>query len=203
MSAKPKNDAEQWPFLDPRVAGVREHYHRVKFFHALATRCPEPADRFRLLLAGVYSARAVVELIFEAADKGQINATREDLKVRLREQIPWYDLIERVRIHDFHRFGLVPPDPRFRVMMEGGPVKLRARQGTAVYRVPTTGPEKLTTGNSEIEEQRPLLSDDGKFFDDATRQYVSLDQIVRDFASAAVDAIGEFEKSLIPTSQST
>lgn len=203
MTTQPRNDGGQWPFPDPRVAGVREHYQRVKFFHALAERCPHPAHKFRLLLAGVYSARAVVELIFEAADKGQINATRDDLKAHLCKQIPWYDLIERVRIHDFHRFGLVPPDPRFRVMMQRGPVKLRARKGTAIYRVPTTGPEMLTTGNSKIQEQRPLLSRDGKFFDDATRQYVSLDQIVREFVSAAIDTIREFEKNLRPISQST
>lgn len=196
MTTQSENDAKQLPFPDPRVAGVREHYQRVKFFYALAEKCPDPAGKFRLLLAGVYSARGVVELIFEAADKGQLNSTHEDTKANLCAQIPWYDLIERIRIHDFHRFGLVPPDPRLKVMMQRGPVKLRARKGAAMYRIPASGPEKLTTGNSEIQEQRPLLTSDDKFFDDTTRQYVSLDQILRDFISAAVKTINEFESRI-------
>ena len=126
MTTDSENNATSWPFRDPRVAGVREHYERVKFFRALAETCSDAAGKFRLLLAGVYSARGVVELIFEAADKGQLNITREDLKAHLCAQIRRYDLIERIRIHDFHRLGLVPPDPRFKVMMQRGPVKLRA-----------------------------------------------------------------------------
>ena len=88
-------------------------------------------------------------------------------------------------------------------MMQGGPVKLRAQKGTAVYRIPPTGPERITTGNSRIEEQRVLLSSDGEFFDDATGEYVSLDRIVRDFITAAVGTIREFEENLRPTNQST
>ncbi len=203
MTTQSENDAEQWPFPDPRVAGVREHYQRVKFFHALAEGCPDLPDKFRLLLAGVYSARAVIELMLEAADKGMLNSTREELKARLCSQIPWYDLIERIRIHDFHRFGLVPPDPRFKVMMQRGPVKLRAKKGAAVYRIPPTGPESITTGNSRIEEQRPLLTSDGQFFDDATSEYVSLDRILRDFVAGAAGSIQEFEENLGPTSSPT
>ena len=126
MTSNSENDATPWAFPDPRVTGVREHYQRVRFFRALAEECPDAKSKFRLLLAGVYSARGVVELIFEAADKGQLNITREDLKAHLCAQIRRYDLIERIRIHDFHRLGLVPPDPRFKVMMQRGPVKLRA-----------------------------------------------------------------------------
>lgn len=205
MAMHSQNDTERWPFLDPRVAGVREHYQRVSFFHTLAAKDPDPAGKFRLLLAGVYSARAVVELILEAADKGQLRSTRAELRVRLSAQIPWYDLIERIRVHDFHRFGLVPPDPRLRVMTLGGPVNLRLRgqkgAGAAVYSLPGSGPQKLTTGDADIHEQRPLQSMDGWFFDDATRQYVPLDQILRDFVSGAVEAIREFERNLGPTSR--
>jgi len=193
-------DAERSPFRGPRVVGVREHYQRVKFFHGLAEKCSDRTGKFRLLLAGIYSAQGVVELILEAAVKGELNSTRDQLKGHLRKQLPWFDLIEKIRIHDFHRFGLIPPDPRFKLTMLGGPVKLRAHDGAAIYRVPASGPEKLTTGTSDIQEQRPLLSSDDQFFDDATRQYVSLDQILRDFVSAAVETIKEFERNLGRTS---
>ena len=204
MATQPDNGNESWPFPDPRVAGVREHYERVRFFGALAAKCSDPAGRFRLLLAGVYSARGVVELMFEAADKRELKTyrTRDDLKMRFGEHIPWYDLIEKIRIHDFHRFGLIPPNPKLRVMMQGGPITLRAQKGAAAYSVPASGPEKVTTGNSGIKEQRPLLSDDGKFFNDATRQYVSLAVILRDFVAGSVKVIREFEDDLRPTSES-
>jgi len=203
MATQPDNGNEPWPFPDPRVAGVREHYERVRFFRALAARCSDPAGRFRLLLAGVYSARGVVELMFEAADKDELKWTRDDLKMHFGEDIPWYDLIEKIRIHDFHRFGLIPPNPKLRVMMQGGPITLRAQKGAAVYSIPANGPKKVTTGNSSIKEQRPLLSDDGKFFDDATRQYVSLEVILRDFVAGSIEIIKEFEENLRPTSGSS
>lgn len=196
MTTQSDNDDKSWPFVGPRVAGVREHYERVKFFHGLGQRCPGPVGQFRLLLAGLYSAQAVVELMLTAAEKEEVNLTRENMKAHLRAKIPWFDLIERIRIHDFHRFGLVPPDPQLKVMMLGGPVKLKARKGAAIYRVTDSGPEKLTTGTSEIQEHRPLLINDGRFFDDATRTSVSLDQILQDFIPAAVNAIEEFETNL-------
>jgi len=138
MTGHSGDEEEDRLFSDPRVAGVREHYERVKFFHALAERCSDPVGKFRLLVAGVYSARGVVELILDKADKGQLNRTRQDLEPHLRAQIPWYDLIERIRIHDFHRFGLVLPDPRFRVTSLCGPVDLQARKGGATYQVKTS-----------------------------------------------------------------
>jgi len=202
MTAKSDNEATPWPFPNPRVSGVREHFQRVKFFHDLAGKCSDPAGKFRLLLAGVYSARAMAELIFEASDKGDLNRTRDELKMHLCKQISWYDLIEKIRIHDFHRFGLVPPDPRFKVTRQGGPVKLRARKGSAVYQLLPSGTKKLTTGNSDIQEQRPLLSSDGLFFDDVTRQYVSLDQILHDFVVIGIDVVKEFEKGFSKTSPS-
>ena len=144
-----------------------------------------------------------MQLIYEAADKGELDKTCEELKAQFRTQVPWCDLIERIRIHDFHRFGLVPPDPRFRSITQEGPVNLRAQKGAAIYRLPTTGPDKLTTGNSAIQEQRPLLIKDGQFFDDATRRYVSLEQIVQDFIAPGAEVVKEFEANVGRTNPST
>lgn len=203
MTPRSEYKNEPLSFPDPLVAGVREHFDRVRFFTKLAAKCCDPTGRFRLLLAGVYSARGVMELMFEAADKEELNRSRDDLKTHFTENIPWYDLIEKIRIHDFHRFGLVPPNPRLRAMMQAGPITLQAHKGAAIYKVPAGGPEKITTGNSIIKEQRPLLSHDGKFFNDATRQYVSLEVILRDFIDCSVEVIKEFEESLRPTKESS
>ncbi len=50
MPPHSENDPKHWPFTDPRVDGVREHYARVKFFLELAESRPDRIGKFRLLL---------------------------------------------------------------------------------------------------------------------------------------------------------
>ena len=185
-----------WPFKDLRLAGVLEHYNRIRFFFEEARKSSDAVSSFRLMMASVYSARAIVELIFLAADKEQLNVTREELKNTLPQKLPWYNLIEKIRIHDFHRFGITPPDPKMKVMFQGGPIKLRAQKGAAVYSLQSAGPKHRLTGSSGIEEQRPLLRKDDEFFDDETKQYVPFERIVGDFLNAILEVIKEFEKQL-------
>jgi len=186
----------KWPFPDPRVLGVREHHERVQMFFGLAQKSKDPIKSFRLLVAGVYFARGIVELILGTADKEQLSVTRDQLKQKLPDKLPFYNLIERIRIHDFHRFGLIPSNKDMKVTFQGGPIKLKAQQGTARYSIPSIGPKKECTGGSKIEEQRPLLSNDGRFFDEDTKKYVTLDKILRDFLYSIPEVITEFEKDL-------
>ena len=117
---------DNWPFSEPRVSGVQEHYERIRTFLDLADKSKEPTVIFRLQVASIYSARAIIELIFEAADKDQLNTSRDQLKKTLPTKLRWYNLVERIRIHDFHRFGLIPPDPNMKILFQGGPLKLNA-----------------------------------------------------------------------------
>lgn len=189
---------DKWPFPDPRVAGVREHHERMKLLFGLAKATEDSVTKFRLMVASIYSARAIVELHYEAVDKDQLATTREALKTTLKSKLPWFDLIERIRIHDFHRFGVIPPDPRLKVLFQGGPIKLRAQKGAAIYSIPADGPKITVTGDSKIDEQRPLLCKDGAFFDDDKRQFVTLEQIFSDFLAAVPTVIDEFEKEILP-----
>jgi len=189
---------DNWPWPDPRVAGVREHYERMKLLHGLAGTATDPTAKFRLLMASVYSARAIIELHFEAAEQQQLPTTRDALKKTLPEKLPWFNLIERIRIHDFHRFGLTPPNPKMIETFQGGPIKLRAQKGSAFYTVQADGPKAIVTGNSSIDEQRPLLRQNDTFFDDDTRRYVTLEQVVADFLAAVPAVIDQFEKELLP-----
>lgn len=186
-----------WPLVDPRLAGVREHYQRVKFFHELSETYLDDAAKLRLQLAGIYCARAVVELMCEAADKQQLPQRRSEIKQEIQQHLRWYSLIERIRIHDFHRVGIVPSNPKLATTTLVGPVKIKACKGAAVYQVRSGGPKKLTTGNSKIEEQRPLLIQGNRFFDDDARKYVALSEILSDFLTDASKVIEEFEKSLL------
>lgn len=119
---------------------------------------------------------------------------RDTFESLVASKLPYYALIERIRIHDFHRFGIVPPDPNFRRMMFGGPIKMTAQGGEAAIVVTDQGPQVSITGGSQVKQKRPLLTQDDIFFDEGSSKYVNLEVILNDFLAVAPDIIVEFEK---------
>ena len=140
--------------------------------------------------------------MLEAAEQQQLKAfcsadrkaSRRMLEEHLAPKVPSYHLIEKIRIHDFHRFGCVAPDPKIREVFGGGPIKLVARQGTAAYVVTAKGPTAIETGSSRVIQQRPLVSSSGEFFDDESGTYVSLKTVFDAFLSEIPEVIAEFER---------
>lgn len=137
--------------------------------------------------------------MLEAAEKQEIKNpsepparwSRTEVEAYVSPQLPFFALIEKIRIHDFHRFGLIPPDAHAQEVFFGGPMKLVGQKGTAAIHVSPDGPVKLTSGNMQIKEQRPLLSRDGQFFDEESLTYVSLDEIISTFIGAAQKVVAE------------
>lgn len=168
----------------------------------MAIKTEDRSARFRVLIASLYFTRAIVELMLDAAQMQQLKGfrnkdgqrSRKDFEETLLPVLPHYDLIEKIRIHDFHRFGLLPPDPKRREIFYGGPTTLRASQGAAVLSIPKDGPKITLTGQSSVKERRPLCSSDGRFFDEKSGMYLALDQILADFLNAVPDVIARFEK---------
>ena len=162
------------PNESPRVRGIREHLQRANFFVELARQQGDADSSYRLRLAAVYSCRAIADLMLEAAEKQEVDrlsdpdpkVNRKVLEDQISTKFPFYDLLERVRIHDFHRFGIQPPDPRVRQVMICGPLKLTAHKGSAVVSLTEQGLKVRTTGASEVKQQRPLIIQDGAFFDE-------------------------------------
>lgn len=198
---------ETAPFQDrasPRVQGICEHLERARFFVSLAREQKQAEAAYRLRLAAVYSCRALADLMLEAAEKQEVKAltdpdpkvNRQKLEDEISKKLPFYTLLEHIRIHDFHRFGIAPPDPAVRKVMLGGPVKLTAQKGMVAMRITSEGVEVLTSGGSKATMQRPLLNEDGAFFDDQLSKYVALEEILDTFLGKAPDAIAEFEKSV-------
>ena len=140
----------------PRLRGVREHLERAHFLLDLAVKGKDAKAAYRLMLAAVYSCRALTELMLEAAQKQEMKhlkdpdpkVNRDTLEGQISGKLPYYPLVERIRIHDFHRFGLVPPDPNRKQGMFAGPMKLMVQKGTAAVAVTAQGPRAPTTGNS-------------------------------------------------------
>ncbi len=190
------------PNGSPRVHGIREHLQRAQFFTDLARQQEDAKSNYRLMLAAVYSCRAIAELMLEAAEKQEVKDSddpdskinREAFEDQVPRKLPFYNLLEIVRIHDFHRFGILPPDPALNQVVLGGPVKLTAQKGSATISMTAQGVEVQTTGGSQVKQQRPLLIQDGAFFDEQSSEYVSLDIALQAFLREAPDAISEFEK---------
>jgi hypothetical protein len=186
----------------PKHPGVIEHFQRAVLFYNTAKGAPEIKSQFRVLMAAVYSCRAIYELIFEhardpkwSADKvGEMSINRDELKAIFEAKVRHFALVERLRIHDFHRHGIQAPIPGWNVQRGAGPIKLKANKGAAYLTQTANGPERIVTGNSKIEEQRSLFEDNGRFFDEKTEEYVELHRIVSDYLTDISDAVEESEK---------
>ena len=143
--------------------------------------------------------------MLEAAEKQEVKRisdpgqeiSRATIEEQICRKLPFYDLIERVRIHDFHRFGILPPDPGVRQVMIGGPIKLTAKKGAAAVFPTARGLVTRTTGASEVKQQRPLVTQDGAFFDEQSSKYVDLEKLLEAFLREAPDIISEFEQDLM------
>ena len=201
-AVQPTPSPSPFPWGRPRVEGVKEHFDRAYWFCAHARRTTDARPKLWLHLAAVYSARACVEIMLEAAERQELcgfdtegdKANRAKFENHIKTRLPRYQLLESIRIHDFHRFGLVPPIPGMHMETQQGPVKLAASQGIAVYQVGPDGPVQHVTGNSRIKEQRPLLIRNGTYFDDETREFLALEQVLGEFLTALRPVIEEFAK---------
>jgi D-serine dehydratase len=107
---------------DPIISGIKEHLLRIKHFAKNAKRAKKQESKFRNLIAAIYPSRAIAELMFECSDKKLIDQSRDDLKKWFEEEISFFLLIEKIRIHDFHRFGCLPPSNKYKTSFIGGPI---------------------------------------------------------------------------------
>jgi hypothetical protein len=192
---------DRFPFTGPRLQGIYEQHRRARRFVQLARRCKNPTTRLTNLIAAVYPTRATVELMLGAAEKQELKSfqnkdaqkSRKDFEKVLAPMLPYYYLLEKIRIHDFHRFGCIPPNSKYYRMLYGGPVNLKASKGTAALAVTPKGPKHILTGNSKIKEQRPLCTRDASFFEEESGKWLSLDEILDNFLRAVPSVIKYFE----------
>jgi hypothetical protein len=177
-----------------RIGGALEHVNRVRLFGIISAQVPDWQSKYRLAVAAIYSCRAFSEILLEAADKqeftaldGQTPRTRASVEADLAARIPFYSLIERIRIHDFHRFGLTPPDPNGEYSGVGmlGPIRLTVQRGSAGIWLGENGLEQITEGASSVKLMRPLVINNGHFFDDESQRFVDLAEVLNAFLEKA------------------
>ena len=174
---------------DPRLEGIREQYERARLFLREAFESRNETDGFRRLIAALYFGGAIVEIMLEAADMEVVKVSREELETRLIARLPGYSLIEIVRIHDFHRFGVLPRPGIFL----GGMVMLRGQGGHVVLTFDDDGPKVSTSGQSKVIQQRALHMAGDRVYDEESGEYVTMDSLLTRFLGAVPDVISEFK----------
>ena len=187
-----------------RLRGIKEHFARVELFFSLSSHIADTQAKYRLLMAAIYSCRAIPELLLTAAWNGDVESLkhlasderRTACESAIRPLLPFYDLVERIRIHDFHRLGVVAPHPDYKTHVISGPLKVG---GTSVV---LTDAGLQAADPTRVKFQRPLLIDDGLFFDDESRRYVTLEEVLAAFIGSGSTFLDAFDRLLVsPPSQ--
>ena len=93
----------------PAVRGILEHHERAYLFAAEAAAAPGPRAAFRHWMASVYSLRAAIELMRETAKRGELHVGVDRLDQLVDSLMPRCRLVRRLRIRDFHHYGVMGP----------------------------------------------------------------------------------------------
>jgi hypothetical protein len=181
--------------VSPRLEGILEQFERAKLFLEEAQKSRDRVDRFRRLITSAYFCRAIVELMLDAAKDKEVKIEWGKLAEILKGKLPFYTLIVRLRIHDFHRFGLIER-PGITVQ---GPYELKTGpkdNALAAIRITPRGVKKITTGGSEVIEDRPLILKGDQVFDEERGEFVPIERVLSAYLKAVPEALEQFKKLL-------
>ena|SRR5438093_8379266 len=126
--------------------------------------------------------------MLESTKMEVVKISRDDLERRLIELLPGYMLLEKLRIHDFHRFGALPRQGWFM----GGMLRLKVQGGHAAISHGADGPETSKSRNSMVIGHRPLHMEGDRVFDEEADQYVTIDSVLARYLEAIPQAIAAY-----------
>jgi hypothetical protein len=93
----------------PAVRGIVEHLERASFFDTEARSATNPTAAFRHWIAAVYFLRAPVELMREAAERGELTVGLPEWDRLIVRMVPRWRLVHQLRIRDFHHGSVIGP----------------------------------------------------------------------------------------------
>ena len=93
----------------PAVRGIVEHLERASFFDTEARSATSATAAFRRWIAAVYFLRAPVELMREAAGRGELTVSLPDWDRLIVRMVPRWRLVHQLRIRDFHHGSVIGP----------------------------------------------------------------------------------------------
>lgn len=123
-----------------RLAGVLEQLARARLLLQEAYAVRDYDDAFPKLIAAIYPARAALEIMREAARRGELSVSRKEFDRLVDQRVPRWRLIHAVRVRDFHDGGVqgggrilvqfrirLPPHSQGAVSMRANPFDPRPR----------------------------------------------------------------------------
>lgn len=168
------------------AAGMSEQYNRARLFVIEAKEARDRPTRLRRLIAATYFAKALEEIMKEQAQQAGGETAKAEVSKWIQETAPYSHVLHKVRIHDFHRFGLTPLSDED--VAAYGPIKLSSGPGgTAKFVIPLNGepPRVQTSGEqSKVEGVGAggILAMRGEqVFDDRSNTWVQLAVVLEAF----------------------
>ncbi len=178
------------------LESVAEQFERAAFFYNVGTSFKDRIYRFRFMIASLYFARSICEIMLESAKNGNLIISKSSLKKELEKSLPRYKLIQLFRIHDFHRCVVLE---REGVIHVSGPIHIKAgRHPASVQMNPEGGIKVEEQGESRVNLNRPLQQQNGRFWDEYKKEYVFLDKALADYLQQIPKAIEFFKQNIKP-----
>lgn len=82
---------------------LSEHLARTRFFLEQSKAQTDAEKRSRFLMASIYPARAVIEIIIDRIKRGRLKGDFRDFLAEAAAVVRYFKAIEYLRDHDFHR----------------------------------------------------------------------------------------------------
>jgi hypothetical protein len=172
---------------------LSEHLARARFFLEQSRLQDDAEKRNRYIMACVYPARAVIEVIIRRLKSRMLKGDFNDFLTEAAPAVRYFKIIEYLRLHDFHR-RVVQFVPGRQVMY--GPITFgtgNSPQGAAA--MSGTGPgglmEESTAKTGYVKQDRPLQIR-GFVIHVEGEGWVPMDQVLGTYLSDVETFMGTF-----------
>jgi len=142
-----------------------------------------PVADFLGQLQAVYSTMAVLEITELLGRREFITFSEEEINAAFQRHVPYANLAYVMRIHDFHREGLVKPEHSGTLYMYVTLEVTTRQKGSSGYvkvSLPTGEMTKVRTHNSIVKLDKPLLQSKWSFKTDDMPSFVDIRQVNAD-----------------------
>ena len=173
-----------------------EQFERAAFFYNVGASFKDRIYKFRYMMASLYFARSICEIMLESAKQGNLAISQNTLKKEFNTSIPRYELIQLIRIHDFHRCVVLEREGQLHI---SGPIHIKAGRHLASVKMKPEGGIKVEEhGESRVDLNRALQQHNGRFWDESNEDYISLDKALVEYLERIPKAIEFFKQNIKP-----
>jgi len=172
---------------------LTEHLARARFFLEQSRLQSDAEKRSRFIVASIYPARAVIEVVIDHLKRGMIKGDFREFLREAAETVRYFKVIEYLRDHDFHRRA-VQFVPGLQAMY--GPIRLNTGKspggGAAFAGIGLGGRmEESTTKSGYVRQDRPLQIR-GFEIDVEEEGWVSIDLVLDTYLGEVETFMGAF-----------